>query len=537
MTGIARQQFSLNYFSEGTIPGLFISPGDANMSPNQVRELQDSLNAIAGDQAWKHKIIVLPGGSKVDPQKPNVLADAFDQIVMLQTCMAFDCSPIELGILPNVSATTTASTISMVNKAQQQIHQRKSTVPLLEWLKNAVFDVILQDVLGQEDMEWRWEGLEEAEDEEALTATIVEQVGAGLASIDEGRMELGREPWGLPITQDPGWATQFGGYQSLTALAAMTSMGPGTQGQQAQETSRDPGAGSREMPGELPPTGMAAQPRNSMSHRQRGQHATTIDLASRVPGAATPAHSGAAAAHAQTRRAGGRAAKESRELDLLRAHLRRGSQVRDWQPRELPGYVMAMLTEDLGKGLTPDEACDLAAGALAKAPGGGSRPWAPPPAVSSGGTQRQQPSTAWQGWYADSQLAAEYARQLAAAISAAVNTAVMAAQWLTRSAAHRKPPGPGRTPAAYAPSSAPCAAGMAAPACAARPGTGPASAAARPPARAASLPEPDGRPGGRQGCRHRYPALAVGRGMDRRLGRGYRRARDRPGPSGRRGRT
>jgi hypothetical protein len=29
------------------------------------------LNALSGDQAWKHKIIVLPPGSKIDPQKPR----------------------------------------------------------------------------------------------------------------------------------------------------------------------------------------------------------------------------------------------------------------------------------------------------------------------------------------------------------------------------------------------------------------------------------------------------------------------------------
>ena len=33
-------------------------------------------------------------------------------------------------------------------------------------------------------------------------------IGAGLLSIDEGRQLLGRDPWGLPITSDPGWATQ-----------------------------------------------------------------------------------------------------------------------------------------------------------------------------------------------------------------------------------------------------------------------------------------------------------------------------------------
>jgi 8-oxo-dGTP pyrophosphatase MutT (NUDIX family) len=374
LTGIAKQQFSLNYFQEGTLPGVYISPGDANMTPSQIRELQDALNAIAGDQAWKHKAIVLPGGSKVDPQKPAALADAFDQIVMLQTCMAFDVMPMELGILPNVSATTTPSTVTMMNKAVQAIHQRKSTAPLLEWLKSAIFDIIVQDVLGQEDMEWRWEGLEENEDEEALTETLVQQIGAGIASIDEARMELGREPWGLPMTQDPGWATQYGGFQPLTALDPTTAGGqmPGQQKPArpaALPSATGPGARTGEMPGELPPTGMTTRPRNSMGHGQRADHAGRVSTARSLPAGQTPAHSGAAAVHANTRRAGStRSAKAAeRELSLLRSHLRKGASPADWEPRDLSGQILAMITEDIAKGLTPDEVCDAAAAMLGDA--------------------------------------------------------------------------------------------------------------------------------------------------------------------------
>jgi len=43
----------------------YISPGDPNLTPNQIRELQDALNEIAADIKYKHKIIVLPPNSKV----------------------------------------------------------------------------------------------------------------------------------------------------------------------------------------------------------------------------------------------------------------------------------------------------------------------------------------------------------------------------------------------------------------------------------------------------------------------------------------
>ena len=65
---------SSHYFTEGTVPAVYISPGDPNMTPTQVKELQDALNGIAGDPAYHLKVIVLPPGSKVEPQRPVDLA-------------------------------------------------------------------------------------------------------------------------------------------------------------------------------------------------------------------------------------------------------------------------------------------------------------------------------------------------------------------------------------------------------------------------------------------------------------------------------
>lgn len=85
ITGLARQGWQNDYYKEGTVPAVYISPG-ADMSPAQIRELQNALNGIAGDPAYHHKIIVLPPNSKVDPQRSTPLADQFDEIIMLQVC-------------------------------------------------------------------------------------------------------------------------------------------------------------------------------------------------------------------------------------------------------------------------------------------------------------------------------------------------------------------------------------------------------------------------------------------------------------------
>ena len=709
MTGLNKQQYQLNFFQEGSIPGLFVSPGDPNMTPTQIRELQDALNALAGDQAWKHKIIVLPGGSKVDPQKPVSLADQFDEIVMVQVCMAFNVMPMELGITPRVSTTQTMGagnqmakqcytgdmeiltrrgwlpfravstgdkgdefatrnpktqafewqhatayhesdydgelieftsthgrqakdeglhlrvtpnhrmvTVEPVSKTKpveyreyireaggigaqrisvpltstweghgpqsvlfgqyewtasdfaaflgayiaeghlrrqrgnykragrwvqrpegqiskqicisqretskgyepyrklltrmlghvpchnhgtfifacaelwdylnelghahekhipvevkdwsapvlrslldfyllgdghlenghwrsatvsrqladdlqeiaqklgmsatitprqprdvmirgrliaaencrdvyfvrfnksltrrmtisrthytgkiycvtvpngviyvrsngspvwcgnsQDTQERKGTVPLLKWMKCAIFDTILQGVCGQDDLEWTWEGLEENEDAEMLTNLLVQQVSTGMRSIDEARAELGLDPWNLPATSDPGWSTVATGFVPFTAQLTPPPM-PGQQPQQQQQP--QPRQQARPdtpppLPGQRPQSALTA-PRNPTGAAND---------------AGTPAHAGAQASTAA--RGGKPSGRKARELDLLRSYLRKGGDPGGWQARDLPGVVMAAIGEDLAKGLTVDEVIATARGVLVK---------------------------------------------------------------------------------------------------------------------------------------------------------------------------
>lgn len=221
MSGLQKQGYQLDYFREGSVPAVYVSPGgtNANMTPNQIRELQDALNAVAGDPAWKHKIIVLPADSKVMPQKQQQLADQFDEIVMNQVCMAFDVQPMELGISPKVSTTQSPGAANQMAKSSQDIHQRKATKPFLSFIAD-IMNVIIQEVCGQSDMRFMFEGLEEGEDEQIKTKILIDQVGSALRSIDEAREELDLQPWGLPETSDPGWATATGWTPLTEAIAA-----------------------------------------------------------------------------------------------------------------------------------------------------------------------------------------------------------------------------------------------------------------------------------------------------------------------------
>ena len=83
-------------------------------------------------------------------------------------------------------------------------------------------------------------------------------------------------------------------------------------------------------------------------------HAETPPERAGKPGrsAQTPAHAAAQGAHGQTRQ--GKAV--TAELDALARHLRKGRHITTWEPRHIPGAILAAIAEDLTKGLTVDEA-------------------------------------------------------------------------------------------------------------------------------------------------------------------------------------
>ena len=378
MSGLQKQAYQLDYFREGTVPAVFVSPGGSNqnMTPNQIRELQDALNAIAGDPAWKHKIIVLPADSNVMPQKQAQIADQFDEIVMNQVCMAFDIQPMELGIMPKVSTSVSPGAANQMSKATQDIHERKATKPMLTFLAD-IMTSVLREVAGQDDMKFVFEGLQEEEDEAVATDLLVKQIGAGLRSIDEGREKLNLQPWGLPETSDPGWSTPNGWVPLVEATEArltgalagplmdlpegapratqmLTGAPPGGMPPTEQAIGYvPPAAPAAGKPGKTPAGGVAPsasaagmKPRVNpvMSGRPAamasGQGATA---------SASPGHTAATASGGRKPATPGKAKAIDSELDALARHVRKGRDISSWQPRHVDNYFLARVAELMAK--------------------------------------------------------------------------------------------------------------------------------------------------------------------------------------------
>jgi SPP1 gp7 family putative phage head morphogenesis protein len=382
ISGLQKQEFQLDYFTEGTIPAVYISPGDVGITPTQIGELQSALNSLAGDPAYHLKVIVLPPGSKVDPQRPVDLSDSFDYLVMNQVCMAFDVQPYELGIIPNVGGTPTgpsAAGIRFAGQENRDIKSRMSTRPLLKFLCD-IFNYVIQDICGQRDMQFEFKGLVDDEDKQAITQLGVDQIQNGISSIDEVRERLDLPPWGLQETSEPIVMTQQGPVPFSMApqliQAALQGQQQGSSSSSKKKTTSKQPSVRRGTGGTKPNGSHPAPLAPSRASITPAHEAAAAQLQRPVRGSTggTPSRSPVAGSR---KRGEGRTPTQGRmrnkaaeaELDSLKRHLRKGRDIGSWEPQHINPSVLPMIQKAIGQGIPPGIAVDRAALFAAKAEG------------------------------------------------------------------------------------------------------------------------------------------------------------------------
>lgn len=379
ISGLQKQEFQLDYFTEGTTPSVYISPGDPNITPTQIGELQNALNAIAGDPSYHLKTIVLPPGSKVEPQRPVDLSDSFDFLIMNQVCMAFDVNPVELGITPDVGATQqgpSASGFRFQGEQKRDIKSRTSAKPMLKWICD-IFNYVLHDICDQHDMQFQFEGLVDDEDKQAITQLGVDQIQNGVASVDEIRERLDLPPWGLEETSGPVVFTQNGPVPfSMAPQLIQAALNP--QGAAPSSSSSSSGKKTSKKP---------SAKRGTSATKPNGSHSAPVVQSSRAK-PATPGHEAAQASldiqrpqrgttggsPGRSPVAGSRKRGDARtptdgrtrnkaiasELDSLKRHIRKGRLISTWNPEHIDNRILGMIAEDTAKGVLLDIAVDRA---------------------------------------------------------------------------------------------------------------------------------------------------------------------------------
>lgn len=319
ITGLRRQQYWQQYYSEGSIPGMIVEADPDHSNPTQVAQQQAALNALAGDQAYKHKIIVVPHGTVPHEIKQAGLADAFDDTLYEQTLMAFSVQPMELGLSPGGKKSGLGG--KGMGDASENIQDRKATRPAMMWLKKSIFDYVLHDVLAQPDLEWKWNGIDPVEDQSVIAQRHVVLVHSGIESVDEARIDLGREPWGEPATSDPQYFTPTG----LVPLIA-------PEDPEAAQPVAAPGTAS---PGDAPGESGDVPPSASPPGGGTALHSAQEDAEQDVPDDG-PAQ---------------KAEAMLRELDALRNYLRHGRDPERFVTKSLTKGIMEMVITDLPGGL------------------------------------------------------------------------------------------------------------------------------------------------------------------------------------------
>ena len=333
--GFARQEWRNLYYQDGSIPGMFITPGPDISTPQQIRQLQDALGALAGDTGQKHRIVVLPPGSKADPIKNAPLADQTDEWIAAEVSMPFGLTPMDIGITPRVSAVQTPSESRELSQINSDKGSQTRIEPVTSDLKAVIFDYVIQQLFKQKDMQFSWGLKDRGKNRQAVIDQGVALVQVGGKTLDEFRIDLGESPYGLPETSSP---------MVYTATGPVPVQAIATEEQQ-------PAVAAAPQQGALPAGAQQQQQKPGQPPQLTDDEITTPahEAAQDLPGTTStggknnPAKSGTAPAKDAPAKAADAAkkARELAELEYLARHLRKGRTVDQFRADHLPPEALA----------------------------------------------------------------------------------------------------------------------------------------------------------------------------------------------------
>lgn len=199
---MARQTWQWEFYRAGSLPSVFLDPGEMVVTAEEARELQEAINMTGGDLASRHQVLVLPPGAKVTPQKATDLADTFDELMIAEVAMSFGLSITDFGMTPKVAALNSpeAARSGAASSADKTV--RRSTLPRVRLIERFLTKLI-QTQFGCDDMMMSAGIKEQGENESDLDARWIGRVKASVVSIDEGRMALDLDPYGEPWSSVP----------------------------------------------------------------------------------------------------------------------------------------------------------------------------------------------------------------------------------------------------------------------------------------------------------------------------------------------
>lgn len=190
---LRRQLFTLNYFTEGSIPDAIAGAPD-EWTPDQIAAFQKNWDAmLEGNLAARRKIKFVPGGGKFTFTKEPELKGVFDEWLARVTCYAFSVSPEPFISKMNRATAETAHDAAI----------EEGLAPLQDFVKGWVDDIIESpDLFAAPELEFKWQ------DDREVDPVKQEQVLSGyvksaIYTINEARDRLGLEPLDDPAAETP----------------------------------------------------------------------------------------------------------------------------------------------------------------------------------------------------------------------------------------------------------------------------------------------------------------------------------------------
>ena len=194
---IRSQLANLSLLSEGNMPeGFYALP--ETWTPEQIKEFQTHFDLmVAGNPRFQSRLKFMPGGKGVGFTATKKAEEMrfleYEKWLLLKTCALYDVQPSDIGYIEHVNRSEGAN--------QREVGSERGLIPTARFLKQ-MFDQIIRNDFGLTDVVFQWQGLGQI-DERLEIDKNDKLLSRGVITIDEIRVENGREPFNLPATQRP----------------------------------------------------------------------------------------------------------------------------------------------------------------------------------------------------------------------------------------------------------------------------------------------------------------------------------------------
>ena len=222
---LRRQVWQLNFFTEGNMPSALIGVPE-EWTPDQIRTFQEWFdNILAGNTGERRRARFVPNavGKTYIPTQESELFGKAEEWLARVTCFAFSVSPQPF--------------LQMMNRATADSAQQEAAAtglaPIQNWVKSLIDDVLSEE-FDSPDLEFVWRGDDELDPVKRQQITSG-NLRDGLITINEGRLDQGREPYEDPIFDQPMFMTSNG-----LAPLVLTSQAQGGEKDPAGQNGNDP---------------------------------------------------------------------------------------------------------------------------------------------------------------------------------------------------------------------------------------------------------------------------------------------------------